>query len=596
MARGPIRVANFSGYLGDRFTAVDEAMAGDPVDVLVGDYLAEITLAALAARYQHDPTKGYVGYFLDQIRPHLAALAERGVKVVTNAGGFHPAGLAAALRDLASREGVQLRIAHIEGDNVAPDLPRLRAEGHRFEHLDTGQPLESWGLEPIAANAYLGGWGIAAALAEGADIVVCGRATDASLAAGAAAWWHGWDRGDWTAMAGAVTAGHIIECGSQAVGGNFSGFTRIPDMTTPGFPIAEIAADGTSVITKHARDGGAVTVDTVTAQLVYEIQGPTYLNPDVTVHFDTLRLTALGRDRVGVGGATGSPPPPTTKVAAFAQLGFAIVDTVFVTAPDVDDKIELLRAQVGKDLPDGVDQLEFTRLGTAATDPEGQWDATVAVRVAATARQREPLVRLGLARRLAGLYLQSIPGFFHDADAAPATKPKPRIDYWPALLPQEAVAHRAVLDDGRVVRIDPPADTAVSEQPRHPEPAAAPPATGTRSAALGSVAYARSGDKGGNCNVGVWVPDERAWPWLRQALSTAELRRLLPEVKNLDIVRHELPALRAVHFVLRGLLGTSASANTRVDQAGKAVGEYLRAKHLPIPEELLTSWEHDAAH
>lgn len=595
MTGRPIRVANFSGYLGDRFTAVDEAMAGDPVDVLVGDYLAEITLAALAARYQRNPDRGYVEYFLDQVRPHLATLLQRGTKVVANAGGFHPAALAAALRELASEQGLPLRVAHIEGDNVLPELRRLRAAGHRLENLDTGQPLSRWGLEPMAANAYLGGWGIAAALNSGADIVVCGRVTDASLTAGAAAWWHEWDRADWTAMAGAVTAGHVIECGPQAVGGNFSGFTRIPNLTTPGFPIAEIAADGSSVITKHSRDGGAVTVDTVTAQLVYEIQGPVYLNPDVTVHLDTLALSQLGSDRVAVTGVTGSPPPPTTKVAAFAQLGYGIVNTVFVTAPDIDDKVELLRTQVSEDLPAGV-ELEFTRLGTAPPDPESQWDATVAVRIAATAPEQEPLSRLGLARRLTSLYLQSIPGFFHDADAALASTPKPRIDYWPALLPQEALAHQAVLNDGRALEIEPPAETAVTEQPRHPEPESRPPATGDRSAPLGSVAYARSGDKGGNCNVGIWVPDARAWPWLRQALSTEQLRALLPEVKDLDIVRHELPGLRAVHFVLRGLLGTGGSANTRVDQAGKAVGEYLRAKHLPIPEELLTTQERDVAH
>ncbi|WP_116101883.1 acyclic terpene utilization AtuA family protein [Amycolatopsis thermalba] len=581
-----VRIANFSGYLGDRYTAIDEAMSGDPVDVLIGDYLAEVTLAALATGYRRDPERGYVEYFVGQIRPHLAAIAQRGVKVVTNAGGFHPAALAEKLRKVAADEGVPLRIAHVEGDNVLSRLGEYAEAGHRLENLDTGAPLASWGHEPLAANAYLGGWGIAAALAEGADIVVCGRVADASLVTGPAAWWHGWATDDWNALAGAVTAGHVIECGPQAVGGNFAGFTRIPDMLVPGFPIAEVAADGSSVITKHTGHGGAVTVDTVTAQLVYEIQGPRYLNPDVTVHLDTVRLAAAGPDRVEVTGATGSPPPPTTKVAVFAAIGHTLVNTVYVTAPDVDAKVALLRAQITREVPEGV-ELDITRLGTAATDPETQWDATVAVRVMAVAATPEPLAKLNLAGRLGSLYLQSIPGFYHDGGAGLTSRSKPRIDYWPALLPMSEVPHRVVLDDGRTLPIAPPPTAPVQPQPVHPEPAGQPLPEPARKAPLGTVAYARSGDKGGNSNVGVWVPDERAWSWLRQALSTAELRKLLPETGDLGIVRHEFPHLRAVHFVLRGLLGTGGSANLRADQVGKAVGEYLRAKHVLIPEELL---------
>jgi hypothetical protein len=591
--RRPIRIANFSGYLGDRFTAVDEVMAGDPVDVLIGDYLAEFTLAALSARHRQDASKGYVDYFLDQLRPHLAAIKERGIKVVCNAGGFHPAGLAGELRGMAAADGVALRVAHVEGDNVLAELEEFAAAGHRLENLDTGAPLADWGTRPIAANAYLGGWGVAAALAEGADVVVCGRVTDASLTVGPAAWWHGWGRDDWDQLAGALLAGHLIECGPHSVGGNFSGFTRIPNMLVPGFPIAEIAADGSTVVTKHGRDGGAVTVDTVTAQLLYEIQGPVYLNSDVTLHLDTVELTADGPDRVRMSGATGSPPPPTTKVAIFGQVGYQAVHTLFVTAPDVAAKVDLLRAQISRDLPDGV-ELEITPIGTAAPNPRTQWDATVSLRVMATAREREPLEVFDLATRLGSLYLQSIPGFFMDAAVPLRATPRPVIDYWPGLLPQSALAHKAVLDgsDGTVLDIPAPEHTALATQPRHPEPMSAVDAGATRgvptrTAALGAVAYARSGDKGGNSNVGIWAPDQRAWEWLRTTLSTEQLRRMMPELAGLDVLRHELPKLRAVHFVLRGLLGTGGSSNTRVDPIGKAIGEYLRAKHLPVPVELL---------
>ncbi|SFT05542.1 acyclic terpene utilization AtuA family protein [Saccharopolyspora flava] len=583
MAR-PIRIAGFSGYLGDRRSALDEAMAGDPVDVLIGDYLAEFTLAMLSARHRSDPSRGYVEYFLTQLAPHLAAIAERRMRVVVNAGGFNPAGLAEAVRGLIAEAGVDLRVAHVEGDNVLPKLERLQADGHDLASMDTGEPLAAWRGRPVAANAYLGGWGITAALRSGAEIVVCGRVTDASLTVGPAAWWHEWSRTDFDRLAASVVAGHVIECGPHATGGNFSGFTAIPGMVAPGFPIAEIADDGTAIITKHAADGGAVTTDTVTAQLVYEIQGPRYLNPDVTAHLDDLRLRQVGPDRVEVSGVTGSPPPRTTKVALFAPIGHQIVTTLYVTGLEVDAKVALIRQQAEALLAGADAELDVFALGTVAEDPQRQWDATAQVRIMATAADPEPLRRL--VSGIGELYLSSVPGFFTDTAARQAATPGTRIDYWPALLDMAAVEHVVVLDDGTRIEVEAPAETEKPFQPVHPEPTERE--TGeTRRVPLGLLAHARSGDKGGNSNVGLWVSDPAAWPWLRGLLTTEELRRLMPEAEDLEIVRHEFPNLRAVHFVLRGLLGTGGSSNLRVDPIGKAVGEFLRARHVDVPVELL---------
>ncbi|RRO19873.1 DUF1446 domain-containing protein [Saccharopolyspora rhizosphaerae] len=581
---GPIRIAGFSGYLGDRRSALDEAMAGEPVDVLIGDYLAEFTLAMLAARHRSDPSRGYVEYFLEQLGPHLSAIAERGTRVVVNAGGFNPSGLAEATRRLIAEAGVGLRVAHVEGDNVLGRLDELQAGGHELASMDTGEPLANWGVRPVAANAYLGGWGIAAALGAGADVVVCGRVTDASLTTGPAAWWHDWERTDFDRLAAAVVAGHVIECGPHATGGNFSGFASIPGAAAPGFPIAEISADGTTTITKHSTDGGAVTVDTVTAQLVYEIQGPRYLNPDVTAHLDTVRLRQVGPDRVELSGTTGSPPPPTTKVALFAPIGHQIVTTLYATGLDIDDKVALVREQAASLLAGADAELDVCALGTAADDPQRQWDATVQVRIMATAAEREPLQRL--VSGIGELYLSSIPGFFTDTAARQAATPSTRVDYWPALVDVDVVEHVVVLDDGTRLPVAPPPRTEHVVQPGHPEPDELEPAR-TRRVPLGRLAHARAGDKGGNSNVGLWVTDPAAWPWLRSALSAEELRRLMPEAKGLDIVRHEFPNLRAVHFVLRGLLGTGGSSNLRVDPIGKAVGEFLRARHVDVPVELL---------
>ena len=595
--RRPLRLANFSGYLGDRFTALAEVLEGDPVDVLTADYLAEITLASLAAVHARDGRKGYCDSFVAQIRPQLPRIAERGLKVVTNAGGFHPQALADHLRGLIAEAGLDLQVAHVEGDNLLAQLPAIRATGHALPHLDTGEPLAAWGVtpqrpegvQPIAANAYIGGWGIARALQEGADIVVCGRVTDASLTVGPCAWWHGWAVDDWPALAGAVAAGHIIECGPHATGGNFSGFATVPGMQKPGFPIAEVAADGSAVITKHAGHGGMVTVDTVTAQLVYEIQGPIYLNPDVTTDLSTVRLEQVAPDRVAVHGARGLPPPATTKLALFADIGWQLVNMVFVTGADVDAKIALIDAQL-RDWAGAarVDHLEVTRYGRPDTSAcATQADATVAVRIMATATERGPL--LALAAGMSSLYLSSVPGYHLDTGARRVSEPWARTEFWPAVLPVDQLQHTVVLADGRRIHVPHPPAGPLVPQPPAQEPAAAmaSDAGPTRTVPLGTIAHARCGDKGGNSNVGLWARHPAAGPWLQQALSTDLLRRLLPETAALQVLRHELPQLQAVHFVLKGLLGRGGSSNLRADQAGKAVGEALLAKRVDVPLSVL---------
>lgn len=593
--RRPLRLANFSGYLGDRFTALAEVLDGDPVDVLTADYLAEITLAHLAALYGRDGRKGYVDSFVSQIRPQLPRIAERGLKLVTNAGGFHPEALAAHLRGLIAQAGLSLRVAHVEGDNLLGQLPALRAAGHALPHMDTGEPLAAWavtpatpeGATPIAANAYIGGWAIAAALREGADIVVCGRVTDASLTVGPCAWWHGWAMDDWPALAGAVVAGHVIECGPHATGGNFSGFDTVPGLLKPGFPIAEVAADGSAVITKHGGQGGMVTVDTVTAQLLYEIQGPVYLNPDVTTDLSGVRLQQLAPDRVLVDGARGLAPPATTKLALFADIGWQLVNMVFVAGREVDAKIALIESQLREWAGAArVDHLEVTRFGRPDNSPGAtQTDATVAVRIMATATEQAPL--LALAKGLNSLYLSSVPGYHLDTGARRVSEPWARTEFWPAVLPVHLLQPLAVLDDGRSVAVPHPPTGALVPQPPAHEPGPAAPGGPVRTVPLGLIAHARCGDKGGNSNLGLWARDAAAWPWLQQHLGTEALRSLLPEARGLAVVRHELPALHAVHFVIRGLLGRGGSSNLRADQAGKAVGEAVLAKTVEVPEALL---------
>ena len=284
-----MRIGNCSGFYGDRLSAMREMLEDGPLDVLTGDYLAELTMLILGRDQLKDPALGYARTFLRQLDDCLALALERGVRVVSNAGGVNPAGLAARIAEIAARQGLSPKIAYVDGDDLRASAGSL-----------------GLGVSALTVNAYLGGFGIAAALAGGADVVVTGRVTDASLVVGPAAWWHGWSPSAYDELAGAVVAGHVLECGCQATGGNFSGFAQIENPAQPlGFPLAEVAADGSSLITKHPGTGGLVSVDTVTAQLMYEIQSSRYLGPDVTTHLDTVQLADAGRDRVTITGVRG---------------------------------------------------------------------------------------------------------------------------------------------------------------------------------------------------------------------------------------------------------------------------------------------------
>ncbi|HET9557454.1 MAG TPA: acyclic terpene utilization AtuA family protein, partial [Actinomycetota bacterium] len=319
---GPLRIANCSGFYGDRRGAPRELLEGGPIDVLTGDYLAELTMLILWRSRGRDPAKGYATSFLGQMEECLGMAVDKGVKVVANAGGLNPAGLAAELRALAGRLGLDVGVAHVEGDDLLGRLDDLRAAGEPLAHLDTGVPLAAAGVAPVTANAYLGAWGIVAALEAGADVVVCGRVTDASLVVAPAAWHFGWAADDWDRLAGAVVAGHVLECGTQATGGNYAFLDELPDTRPPGFPIAEVAADGSAVVTKHPGSGGLVSAGTVTAQLLYEIAGPAYASPDVVARFDTVRVEEVGPDRVRLSGTRGEPAPDRLKVAINYLGGF----------------------------------------------------------------------------------------------------------------------------------------------------------------------------------------------------------------------------------------------------------------------------------
>jgi hypothetical protein len=542
-----------------------EMLNGGELDYLTGDYLAELTMLILGRDRMKYPERGYARTFLTQLEECLGLAVERGVRIVTNAGGLNPAGLATAVRTLADKLGVAVTVAHVAGDDLLPRSAELGFSG------------------VLTANAYLGAWGIVDCLNSGADIVVTGRVTDASVVVGPAAAHFGWARDDYDRIAGAVIAGHVIECGAQATGGNYAFFTEIPDLDYAGFPIAEMHADGSSVITKHPGTGGQVSVGTVTAQLLYEITGPRYANPDATARFDSIELSDDGPDRVRISGVRGEPPPPTLKVSLNSIGGYRNAATFVLTGLDIDAKAALVRRQLDAALTDPPAEVQWSLARTDRPDADTEQTASALL----TCTVRDPSAEK-VGRRFSSaaveLALASYPGFH--TTAPPADGAVYGL-FTPGYVPTDEVEHVAVRADGTVVPIPPATETlelAVAEEPAVPEPLPAGP---TKRVPLGTIAGARSGDKGGGANIGVWVRTDAQYRWLANTLTVDLVGELLPEAAGLTVTRHLLPSIRAVNFVIDGILGKGVAYQARFDPQAKGLGEWLRSRHVDIPLDLL---------
>jgi hypothetical protein len=578
-----IKIANCSGFYGDRISAAREMVEGGPIDALTGDWLAELTMLILARTQAKRPGGGYARTFVTQMEHVMGSCLDSGIKVVSNAGGLDVRHCAEAVAEVADKLGLSPTIAYVDGDDLLPRLDELRDGGVEIMDFETGEPVAP--LDYISANAYLGCWGIVEALNQGADIVVTGRTTDAAIVCGPAAWHHGWARDDWDQLAGGVVAGHVIECGTQATGGNYSFFTEIDGMERPGFPIAEVAADGSSVITKHAGTGGGVTVGTVTSQLLYEIGAPAYLGPDVASRFDTIRLEQQGPDRVRIADVKGEPPTSTLKVSMNSWGGYRTDVNLALTGIDIEAKAALIDKafwEASPLSPDDLESVTTTVVRTDHVDPTSNEAATAAWRL--TVKDPDERKAKAVARGVNELALANIPGFYGLGGGSAG---EPFGIHTSGLVPADVVPqHVTVLGGARTVveSAAPPSDVTV-------EPAAAdiPPSPGGTAirGPLGLIAGARSGDKGGNANLGVFVRRPEEYAWLDQLLTIEKLRELIPEAAELEIERHPMPNILSINFLIHGILQEGVAASTRQDGQAKSLGEWLRARHVVIPVALL---------
>ena len=583
-----IKIANCSGFYGDNLSIAKKMVEGGPIDVLTGDYLAELTMTILYnQKIKRGEDQGYVGTFLKQFKDVAQICQEKNIKIVTNAGGLNPSSMANEVSKIIEELNLTLKVSYIDGDDLMPRMEELSNEGELLKNLDKGNDLFSYSKQPLTANAYLGAWGIKEALDNGADVVVCPRVTDAAVVIGPAAWKYNWSRDDYDKLAGALAAGHIIECGAQATGGNYSFFEEVPTFKNIGYPIAEIFEDGSFAITKHPNTGGLVSVGTVTAQLLYEIGSPAYLNPDVISHFDTLKIEQESEDRVFVSGCRGSSPPKDHKVCINLAGGFRNGTELLITGLDIEKKAELITNTIfdsvgGKEQFDKVD-IQLHR--TDKENPESNEQAQAFLRIDVMSSNPDLVGRL-FSAKIIELALANFPGWTGRSGVVPNG---PYIEYWPALVDSKHIKEKVHVE-GKIIEVIPTSQLDYEEFYYQKEPVDVKSIEGKADKEIyfGDLYGTRSGDKGGCANLGVWARTEDSYGFLYDFLSVEKLKKLLPDLNEFEIDRYELPNILSLNFYIHGILQDGVSSSTRMDGQAKSLGEYLRAKKILTPK-LLTS-------
>ena len=582
-----IKIANCSGFYGDKLSAAKELVDGGPIDVLTGDYLAELTMTILySQKLQRGEDKGYVGTFLKQIKEIAKTCNEKNIKIVTNAGGLNPKSMASEIEKILIDQSIEMKVAYIDGDDLLPKMDSLMGEGEKFMNIDKNISLKDSGYSPLTSNIYLGAWGIKEALDHDADIVVCPRVTDAAVVIGPAAWKFNWKRNDYDALAGALAAGHIIECGCQATGGNYSFFKEVPSFDNVGYPIAEIFEDGSFNITKHPNTGGLVSKGTVTAQLLYEISSPAYINPDVISHFDTLKIEEISKDKVHISGCRGSSPPKDHKVCINLAGGFRNGMEIILTGIDIEDKAKVFTDALFNSVG-GQDQFEEVSIQLHRTDKENPItnEEAMASLVISVKSSNPDLVGRLFSAKIIELALANIPGFF--AQSGPKSS-GPVIVYWPALIDSKHVKEKVHID-GKEIEVLPTTQLDFEEIYYQREPFNIEEINMTDQLEIffGDLFGTRSGDKGGCANLGVWAKNKNTYSFLYNFLTVERIKELMPDLNKYKIERFELPNIYSLNFYIHDILQDGVSSNNRKDSQAKSLGEYLRAKKILVPKEIV---------
>ena len=587
MNKDCIKIANCSGFYGDKLSAAKDLVDGGPIDVLTGDYLAELTMAILfGQKMQRGEDKGYVGTFLKQINQIAKSCKEKNIKIVSNAGGLNPKSMAIEIEKILKEQSIDMKVAYIDGDDLMPTISNLKKSGEEFKNIDKGKKLDESGYSPLTANAYLGAWGIKEALDKGADIVVCPRVTDAAVVIGPAAWKFNWKRDNYDALAGALAAGHIIECGCQATGGNYAFFKEVESFDNVGYPIAEIYEDGSFYVTKHPDTGGLVSTGTVTAQLLYEINSPAYVNPDVIAHFDTLKIEEVEKDKVYVSGCRGSSPPDKHKVCINLAGGFRNGMEIILTGLDIEDKAKVFTDALFNSVG-GRKQFDDVSIQLHRTDkenPNSNEEAMASLLVSVKSKDQNLVGRL-FSAKIIELALANIPGFFAQGGVKSSG---PVIIYWPALVNSKHIKEKVHID-GEEIEVIPTSQLELEEIYYQKEPIKIKKIKkeDEKEIYFGEIYGTRSGDKGGCANLGVWAKNANSFAFLHDFLTVKKLKELLPDLNQYKIERFELANINSLNFYIHDILQDGVSSNDKKDGQAKSLGEYLRAKKVKVPQIII---------
>ena len=587
MNKDCIKIANCSGFYGDKLSAAKDLVDGGPIDVLTGDYLAELTMAILfGQKMQRGEDKGYVGTFLKQINQIAKSCKEKNIKIVSNAGGLNPKSMAIEIEKILKEQSIDMKVAYIDGDDLMPTISNLKKSGEEFKNIDKGKKLDESGYSPLTANAYLGAWGIKEALDKGADIVVCPRVTDAAVVIGPAAWKFNWKRDNYDALAGALAAGHIIECGCQATGGNYAFFKEVESFDNVGYPIAEIYDDGSFYVTKHPDTGGLVSTGTVTAQLLYEINSPAYVNPDVIAHFDTLKIEEVEKDKVYVSGCRGSSPPDKHKVCINLAGGFRNGMEIILTGLDIEDKAKVFTDALFNSVG-GRKQFDDVSIQLHRTDkenPNSNEEAMASLLVSVKSKDQNLVGRL-FSAKIIELALANIPGFFAQGGVKSSG---PVIIYWPALVDSKHIIEKVHID-GEEIEVIPTSQLELEEIYYQKEPIKIKKIKkeDEKEIYFGEIYGTRSGDKGGCANLGVWAKNANSFAFLHDFLTVKKLKELLPDLNQYKIERFELANINSLNFYIHDILQDGVSSNDKKDGQAKSLGEYLRAKKVKVPQSII---------
>jgi len=587
MNKDYIKIANCSGFYGDKLSAAKDLVDGGPIDVLTGDYLAELTMAILfGQKMQRGEDKGYVGTFLKQINQIAKSCMEKNIKIVSNAGGLNPKSMANEIEKILKQQSINMKVAYIDGDDLMPIIPELSELGEEFKNIDKDIKLNESDYSPLTANAYLGAWGIKEALDKGADIVVCPRVTDAAVVIGPAAWKFNWERDNYDSLAGALAAGHIIECGCQATGGNYAFFKEVKSFDNIGYPIAEIYEDGSFFITKHPNTGGLVSCGTVTAQLLYEINSPAYVNPDVIAHFDTLKIEEVEEDRVYVSGCRGSSPPNKHKVCINLAGGFRNGMEIILTGLDIEAKAKVFTDALFNSVG-GKKQFDEVSIQLHRTDKENpitNEEAMASLLVSVKSKDQNLVGRL-FSAKIIELALANIPGFFAQGGVKPSG---PVIVYWPSLVNSKHIKEKVHID-GKEIEVIPTSQLELDEiyYQKKPIKIKKIKKEDEKQIYFGEIYGTRSGDKGGCANLGVWAKNSDSFAFLHNFLTVKKLKELLPDLNQFKVERFELANINSLNFYIHDILQDGISSNDKKDGQAKSLGEYLRAKKIKVPQSII---------